>query len=185
VDDHSNRCLVQGFLKFWLPRGLDSGADFLLTLSFWGGFRGVYGAKRPLAVLDLGPQPRTNSELGPATTLPTAHNNDAIMLEVRKGNSQNANNASVPDQLWIHTFAMGYGDPNCMARHSTALNQALDPQGRGLAIGDSQLCRLHFKDVVEEDTIMCLWMGRHLITWKPTGFYGRVSTRDCLKFRVN
>jgi hypothetical protein len=22
-----------------------------------------------------------------------------------------------------------------------------------------------------------------LITWKPTGFYSRVSTRDCLKFR--
>ncbi len=23
---------------------------------------------------------------------------------------------------------------------------------------------------------------QHLITWKPTGFYSRVSTRDCLKF---
>ncbi len=22
-----------------------------------------------------------------------------------------------------------------------------------------------------------------MITWKPTGFYSRVSTRDCLKFR--
>jgi hypothetical protein len=30
---------------------------------------------------------------------------------------------------------------------------------------------------------MCFWMGQHLITWKPTGFYSRVSTKDCLKFR--
>ena len=50
-------------------------------------------------------------------------------------------------------------------------------------IGDSQLCCLRFEDVVEEDTTMCLWMGRHLITWKPTGFYSKVSTRDCLTFR--
>jgi hypothetical protein len=95
--------------------------------------RGVHGAKRPLAVSDLGPRPRTNSELGLATTLPTAHDNEAIMLEVRKGNSQKANNALVPDHLWLHAFTMGYKDPSCMAQHSTALNQALDPQGRGLA----------------------------------------------------
>jgi hypothetical protein len=49
-------------------------------------------------------------------------------------------------------------------------------------IRDSQLCRFLFEDVVEEDTTMCLWMGQHLITWKPTGFYSSVSTRDCLKF---
>jgi hypothetical protein len=183
VDNHSDRCLVQGFL-FWPLRGLDSGANFLLTLSCRGGFRGIHGAKRPLAISDLGPQPWTDSELEPATTLPTAHNNDAIMLEVREGNSQKADDASVPDQLWLHPFATGYGDPSCMARHSTVLNQALDPQGRGLAVGDSQLCRLHFEDIVEEDTTMCLWMGQHLITWKPTGFYSRVSTRDCLKFHV-
>ncbi len=24
---------------------------------------------------------------------------------------------------------------------------------------------------------------QHLITWKPTGFYSGVNTRDCLKFR--
>ncbi len=88
-----------------------------------------------------------------------AHNDDAVMLEVRKGNSQKADNALVPDHLWLHTFATGYGDPSCMARHSTVLNQVLDLQGRGLAIGDSQLCCLCFKDRVEEDTTMCLWMG--------------------------
>ena len=31
---------------------------------------------------------------------------------------------------------------------------------------------------------MCLLDGRHpLITWKPTGIYSRINTRDCLLFR--
>jgi hypothetical protein len=86
-----------------------------LTSSFRWGFRGIHGAKRPLPVSNLGPQPQPHSELELAMTLPTAHNDDAIMLEVRKGNSQKADNASVPDHLWLHAFAMGYGDPSCMA----------------------------------------------------------------------
>jgi hypothetical protein len=107
--------LLWAFCKGAPTKILASGADFLLTLSFWGGLRGVHGAKRPLAVSDLGPRPWTDSELGLAKTLPTAHDDDAVMLEVRKGDSQKANKASVPDHLWLHAFAMGYGDSSCMA----------------------------------------------------------------------
>ena len=50
-------------------------------------------------------------------------------------------------------------------------------------IEDSQLCRLRF-DSMEGDTTMCLLDGRRpLITWKPTGIYSRINTRDCLLFR--
>jgi hypothetical protein len=107
--------LLRAFCKGAPTKILALGADFLLASSFRGGLRGVHGAKRPLAVLDLGRWPRTKSELGLATTLPMAHDDDAVMLEVRKGNSQKANNALVPDHLWLHAFSTGYGDPSCMA----------------------------------------------------------------------
>jgi hypothetical protein len=91
--------LLRAFCKGAPTKILASGADFLLTLSFQGGLRGVHSAKSPLAVSDLGPRPRTNSELGLVMTLPTANDNDAVMLEVRKGDSQKADDASVPDHL--------------------------------------------------------------------------------------
>ncbi len=131
---------MQAFCKGAPTKILALGADFLLTSSFRGVWGGVNGAKRPPAVSDLGPRPRdlgprprTDSELGLAMTLPMAYDDDEdVMMEVRKGDSQKADDASVPDHLWLHAFASGYGDPSCMARHSTMLNQALDPQGRGL-----------------------------------------------------
>ena len=41
--------------------------------------------------------------------------------EVTKGNSQKADNASVPDHLWLRAFVVGYGDEACAARHREAL----------------------------------------------------------------
>ena len=35
--------------------------------------------------------------------------------EVTKGDSQKADNASVPDHLWLRAFAVGYGDEACTA----------------------------------------------------------------------
>ena len=39
-----------------------------------------------------------------------------------KGDHQKADNAAVPDHLWLRVFAMGYGDPAYPARHLEALN---------------------------------------------------------------
>ncbi len=119
------------FCKGALTKILALGASFLLTLSFQGGLRSVHRVTRPLAVSDWGPRPLTDSELGLAK-MGTAHNDNAVMLEVIKGDSQKADNASVLDHLWLHAFAMGYGEPSCMARHNAALNQAPDPQVRGI-----------------------------------------------------
>ena len=41
--------------------------------------------------------------------------------EVTKGDSQKADNASVPDHLWLRAFVVGYGDEACAARHREAL----------------------------------------------------------------
>ncbi len=42
--------------------------------------------------------------------------------EVIKGDHQKADNAAVPDHLWLRAFAMGYGDPAYLAHHLEALN---------------------------------------------------------------
>jgi hypothetical protein len=41
--------------------------------------------------------------------------------EVTKGDSQKADNASVPDHLWLRAFVVGYGYEACAARHREAL----------------------------------------------------------------
>jgi hypothetical protein len=40
---------------------------------------------------------------------------------VIKGNTQKADNASVPDHLWLKAFVISYGDVACAARHRDAL----------------------------------------------------------------
>ena len=44
---------------------------------------------------------------------------------VTKGNTQKADNAPVPDRLWLHAFVLGYGDGLALAHHSTALGVEL------------------------------------------------------------
>jgi hypothetical protein len=76
----------------------------------------------PKLVEAYGPWPLSNFDLGlsipPAYTAPT-------MLEmldaVYKGDSQKVDNATVPVHLWLRAFALGYGDPSCLARHQVAL----------------------------------------------------------------
>jgi hypothetical protein len=106
--------MLRAFCKGAPTKILALGANFLLTSSFRGGLRSVHRVTRPLAILDLGPRPLTNSELGLAA-MGTAHGNNAVMLEVIKSDSQKADDASVLDHLWLHGFATGYREPSCMA----------------------------------------------------------------------
>ena len=55
--------------------------------------------------------------------------------EVTKGDSQKADNASVPDHLWLRACAIGYGDEACAERHSEALSL---PTGDVRALGVSE-----------------------------------------------
>ncbi len=41
--------------------------------------------------------------------------------EVTKGNTQKADNAAIPDHLWLRVFVLGYGAGGGVARHLKAL----------------------------------------------------------------
>ena len=45
--------------------------------------------------------------------------------EVIKGDHQKADNAAVPDHLWLRAFVLGYGDPTHPTRHLEALSLPL------------------------------------------------------------
>ena len=112
---------------------LHTGADLLLTAAF----RGVYDSKgRGLdrEVLLSGSHPLTDDELGLCPLLDEGTGTssadtqglnwlpESLDDEMIKGDHQKANNAAVPDHLWLRAFAMGYGDPAYPARHLEALN---------------------------------------------------------------
>ena len=105
---------------FWLAptKIIFAGADFLLTSSFrcvCGGLK--TGSTRAMG---MGPRPLSHSALGLAP--PSSHNQLPFQtVEVVKGDSQKADDAVVPDQLWLHAFLVGYEDPGCLARHHLAL----------------------------------------------------------------
>ena len=95
---------------------LFAGADFLLTSSFQGGLGGL----KTGLTWAMGLRPLSNSALGLAP--PSSHNQLPFQtVEVVKGDSQKADDAAVPDQLWLHAFLVGYEDPGCLARHRSAL----------------------------------------------------------------
>ncbi len=90
-------------------------------------FRGVLGGLKttfggPKSVEAYGPRPLSNANLGlsipPVCTAP-------LMLElldaVHKGDFQKVDDAAVPVHLWLRAFALGYGDPGCLARQQVAL----------------------------------------------------------------
>jgi hypothetical protein len=108
--------MLQGLFRLAPTKILFSGADFLLTSSFRGGLGGLKAG----APLTVGPRPLSNSALGLAPTSILDHL-PFHPVEVVKGDSQNADNAAVPDQLWLQAFLVGYGDPGCLARHRLAL----------------------------------------------------------------
>ena len=60
---------------------------------------------------------------------------DSTAVKVIKGDSQKADNASVPDHLWLRAFVIGYGDEACAERHREAL--ALPTRNVG-ALGASE-----------------------------------------------
>ncbi len=116
----------------WL---LHTGADVLLTTGFRGGLTGRWRSEvRGLP----GPRPRTETELG---LLPEAKRQrrdvglavqaaaaEAVVgfassaVEVIKGDTQKADNAAVPDQLWLRAFVLGYGDnTTCLSLHLETL----------------------------------------------------------------
>ena len=124
--------MVHVFCKTMPTKILLAGAGLLLTLSFQGGLGGL---KKVLGSLTTrgqddqsppshgpGPRPLSNSELGlstaPACTAPPMlHSLDAV----HKGDSQKAESAAVPVHLWLRAFALGYGDPSCLACHQYPL----------------------------------------------------------------
>ncbi len=54
--------------------------------------------------------------------------------KVIKGDHQKADDATMPDHLWLRAFALGYGDPVCAARHLEAFS--LPPSSRVGFLGD-------------------------------------------------
>ena len=114
---------MRAFCKTAPTKVLLAGADLLLTTSFrgvLGGLKTTFGG--PMSVEAYGPRPLSNSNLRlsipPACTAPP-------MLElldaVHEGDSQKADNTTVPVHLWLQAFALGYGDPSCLARHQVTL----------------------------------------------------------------
>ena len=117
---------------------LFAGADFLSTASFRGGLGGLkqglggpcqQGPKQVclggLKQGSVGPRPLSDSALGLVRS--GSHQDRLVFkvfepVEVVMGDSQKADNAAVPDQLWLHAFERGYGDLSCLACHRLALN---------------------------------------------------------------
>ena len=132
--------LMEGICQSPPSKLLHTGADLLLTAGFRGGY---YSGGRGLDLdregllpgLLPGPRPLTDNELG-LCPRPDGHGTGTSFSdtqgpdwrpvaqddEVIKADHQKADNAAVPDHLWLRAFAMGYGDPAYPARHLEALN---------------------------------------------------------------
>ena len=112
---------------------LHIGMDLLLMAGLRGGFdRDKRGLDRE--VLLPGPRPLTDDKLGlcplpdEGTGTSSSETQGLNWLpespddEVIKGDHQKADNAAVPDHLWLRAFAMGNRAPAYTARHLEALN---------------------------------------------------------------
>ena len=116
---HGSERILQDIFWSAPTKILFAGTNFLLTLSFRGGLGGL----RAGSVLCAGPRPLSNSDLGLVQSsgegqLPFQP------VEVIKGDSQKADDAAVPDQLWLHAFSVGNGDPQCQARPALGVGGA-------------------------------------------------------------
>ncbi len=110
------KTMLRAFCKTAPNKVLIAGADYLLTMLFRGGSKGVLGQ----AVSDLGPQPRDNLDIGLRVSSSSSPASSQ-MLEVIKGDSQKLDNPVVPDHLWLLAFAVGYGYQACLTQHREAL----------------------------------------------------------------
>jgi hypothetical protein len=119
----STELMLRAFCKTAPTKVLPAGADLLLTTSFRGGFGGLkttFGG--PKSVEAYGPRPLSNSDLRLSIPLAcTAPPMLDLLDAVHKGDSQKADDETVPVHLWLCAFALGYGDPSCLARHQVAL----------------------------------------------------------------
>jgi hypothetical protein len=80
----------------------------------------------------LGPRPLTYAELG--LSLGPAHSLAPFSpVEVLKGDLQKADNAAVPNQLWLHAFVVGYGNPCCLAQYCSALGLGEEGSASGMS----------------------------------------------------
>ncbi len=110
---------------------LHTGADLLLTSVFRGGLAwregqeghtaGAVPGPRPCSDADFGLSPACEQEHPPETKLTMEE--FALAEEIIKGDLQKADNAAVPDNLWLRAFVLGYGKLGCLARHLGALGQ--------------------------------------------------------------
>jgi hypothetical protein len=78
-----------------------------------------------------GPSPHLNQDLGLAGPQPVGplRLSVGLRLLVTKGDTQKADNATVPDHLWLRAFALGYGRESCLAHHHLALGMPLASLG--------------------------------------------------------
>ena len=121
--------LMEGICRSPPSKLLHTGADLLLTARFRGGFDsegqgGLLPGPCPLTDDELGlcPLPDEGTGTLSSETQGLSWLSESPDDEVIKGDHQKADNAAVPDHLWLRAFAMGYGDPANTARHLEALN---------------------------------------------------------------
>ncbi len=78
-----------------------------------------------------GPSPHLNQDLSLAGPQPVGplRLSVGLRLLVTKGDTQKADDATVPDHLWLRAFALGYGSESCLARHRSALGMPLASLG--------------------------------------------------------
>ena len=152
LSDSAVTGLMEGICQSPPSKLLHTGADLLLTASFRGGLGCVLrseGGPNRLSnvggVFQPGPRPLPDRELGLCPLEPCldegageGEDQDLVLAEdgneVIKGDHQKADDAAVPDHLWLRAFALGYGDPACAARHLEAFS--LPPSGRVGFLGD-------------------------------------------------
>ena len=68
-----------------------------------------------------GPCPRSDQDFGLAAPQPLEPSYPNLLI--MKGDAQKADNAAVPDHLWLEMFASGYGSESCLTLHCLALGR--------------------------------------------------------------
>jgi hypothetical protein len=116
---------------------LHTGTDLLLTSVFWGGLEFRQGLEVRQGQEELGqgqegatvgnlpgPHPCSDADLGLSPVCKRHCPSETLNMEelttsaeVIKGDSQKADNAAVPDHLWLRAFVQGYGTRACAACH--------------------------------------------------------------------
>ena len=88
------------------------------------GHKGSLPGLHPLLDTDLGLAPAAKRLQSTATELDALAEEEYVVTEaVIKGDSQKADNAAVPDHLWLRAFVLSYGGSGHSARHLRALGQ--------------------------------------------------------------